>query len=314
MRFNPSAKVWLALGASLAVSGGFAIVISIQQGGLVLWTGVGLVAAGSIALRMGLSRSDPGVGGPAAGLSGAHTRAAVEPELRRPAPRKVRMTARGKTVVASWMLAVAAFAGFANEHYSRLQAPQSRAVLDREGSTSTATVHSLEARDLEDGRTLYFVGYSFLTRSGSPVRISRSVSASVHGRLSEGERTRVVYMPGNPDSHYLPEITSPVSTRLVFFIGGLLLAAAGFAEAQRRLHRRLVSKGTAVAGYTAEVRRRGGVRSFLVNYEVAGERRSLRARERNRDLRSGQPATVLYDPSTSGRAVVYRLALYRAQA
>ena len=121
-------------------------------------------------------------------------------------------------------------------------------------------------------------------------------------------------MPRNPDNHYLPEITSPASTRFVFFIGGLLLAAAGFSEAQRRLHRRLVATGSAVAGLTADVRRRGGVRSFVVNYEVAGESRSVRARERNRNLRSGQPATVLYDPSASGRAVIYRLALYRAQA
>ena len=139
-----------------------------------------------------------------------------------------------------------------------------------------ATVHSLQARVLENGRTLYFVGYSFATRDGSPVRISRSISERVYDRLSEQATTRVVYMPSNPDNHYLPEITSPASTRFVFFIGGLLLAAAGFAEAQRRLHRRLVATGTAVAGFTADVRRRGGVRSFLVNYEVAGERRSVR--------------------------------------
>lgn len=314
MRFSPPAKIWLALGASLAVSGGFAIVISLRDGGLTMWAGVGLVAAGSVALRIGLSKSGEGVEvstGPPAGPS---TRAAVEPELLRPAPRRVRMTARGKTVVASWMLAVAAFAGFANEHYSRLQAPHSKQRLEREGLDSVATVHSLQARELENGRTLYFVGYSFATHDGSPVRISRSISERVYNRLSEQATTRVVYMPRNPDNHYLPEITSPASTRFVFFIGGLLLAAAGFSEAQRRLHRRLVATGSAVAGLTADVRRRGGVRSFVVNYQVAGESRSVRARERNRNLRSGQPATVLYDPSASGRAVIYRLALYRAQA
>ena len=317
MKSGPSTKIWLALGASLAVSGGFAIIVSLPEGGLVMWAGVGLVSAGSLALRIGLGKSRQEVAGAtrdATPHAGAMPPASVEAELLRPTPRKVEMTGRGKTVVATWMLALAAFGTVAHQHFSRFPPPHSKDRLKLDGATATATVHSLEARELEDGKRLYFVGYSFVTESGSPVRISRSVSERVYNRLAEGTATEVVYLPGNPDNHYLPDLTSPVSTRFVFFAGGILLAAAGFAEAQRRLHRRLVATGTPVSGFTADVRRRGGVRSFLVNYDVAGERRSLRARERNPDLRSGQSATVLYDPAISSRAVIYRLALYRARA
>ena len=316
MGSGSSSKIWLALGASLAVSGGFAIIVSLPDGGLVMWGGVGLVSAGSLALRIGLGKSrEFGTGAP---LESSKTAApiaqsSVEPELLRPTPRTVEMTSRGKTVIATWMLALAAFGTVANQHFGRLPPPKSESLLEQEGATSTATVHAREARQLEDDRTLYFVGYNFVTATGSPVRISRSVPERMYNRFAEGSTTRVVYFPGNPDNHYLPEITSPVSTRFVFFAGGILLAAAGFAEAQRRLHRRLVATGTAVSGFTADVRRRGGVRSFHVNYDVAGERRSIRARERNPSLRSGQSATVLFDPAISSRAVIYRLALYRVR-
>ena len=317
MNSRPSTKIWLALGASLAVSGGFAIVVSLPEGGLVMWAGVGLVSAGSLALRIGLGKSSREVS--AAQQEpiphrGPTPSASVEPELQRPTPRRVAMTVRGKAVVATWMLALAAFGLVAHQHFSRLPPPHSKDRLEQDGAAATARVHSREARKLEDGRTLYFIGYGFDTESGSPVRISRSVSKRVYDRLAEGTATEVVYLPRNPENHYLPELTSPVSTRFVFFAGGILLAAAGFAEAQRRIHRRLVATGTPVSGFTADVRRRGGVRSFLVNYDVGGQRRSLRARERNPELRSGQTATVLYDPSIASRAVVYRLALYRARA
>lgn len=317
MNSSPSTKIWLALGASLAVSGGFAIIVSLPEGGLVMWAGVGLVSAGSLALRIGLGKSRQQLAGAtqeAASHPGPAAQGSVEPELLRPTPRTVEMTVRGKTVVATWMLALAAFGTVAHQHFSRFHPPHSKDRLEEDGATATATVHSLEARQIEDGRTLYFVGYGFATESGSPVRISRSVSERVYNRLAEGTATEVVYLPRNPENHYLPELTSPVSTRFVFFAGGILLAAAGFAEAQRRLHRRLVATGTPVSGFTADVRRRGGVRSFLVNYDVAGRRRSLRARERNVGLRSGQAATVLYDPAVSNRAVIYRLALYRVRA
>lgn len=316
MNSRPSTKIWLALGASLAVSGGFAIIVSLPEGGLVMWAGVGLVSAGSLALRIGLGRSRQEIARAERepiGDPGPTPSASVEPELLRSTPRRVEMTIRGKTVVATWMLALTAFGSVAHQHFSRLPPPPSKDRFEQDGATATATVHSLEARRLEDGRTLYFVGYGFAPESGSPIRISRSVSERVYNRLAEGTATEVVYLPRNPESHYLPELTSPVSTRFVFFAGGILLAAAGFAEAQRRLHRRLVATGTPVSGFTADVRRRGGVRSFLVNYDVAGQRRSLRARERNPELRSGQTATVLYDPAVSTRAVIYRLALYRVR-
>lgn len=318
MSFRPSSKVWLALGASLAVSGGFAIVSSLPEGGRILWLGVGLVALGSLTLRLGLDSAGarPQTGQPA-GHRQARSRATssyIERELLRPSPRSVEMTTRGRTVVLAWMLTLAVFAILAYRHFGLLPPPEMKGRLESEGYSSLAEVHGLEAREIEDGRTLYFVGYNFQTESEAPVRISRSVPFRVFDRLEEGGTTAVVYFPGNPELHFLPDLTSPVSTSAVVFASALLLAAAGFAEAQRRLHRRLVSSGSAVSGFTADVRRRGGVRSFLVNYDIGGVRRTLKARERNPDLRNGQPATVLYDPVATTRAVIYRLALYRVRA
>ena len=309
--------MWLALGASLAVSGGFAIISSLPEGGETLWVGVGLVTAGSLALRMGLdsTQGDKGISS-ARAPKPARPRGAssnIEPGLLHPSPRKVEMTPRGKTVVSVWMMTLAVFAVLAHRHFGLFPPPEMKGRFESEGFSSLAEIHSREARRVTDERTLYFVGYSFTTESGAQVRINRSVPMRVFGRLGEGDTTEVVYFPGNPELHYLPNLTSPVSTRLVIFAGGLLLAAAGFAESQRRLHRRLVATGAAVSGFTANVRRRGGVRSFLVNYDIGGVRRSLKATERNPNLRNGQAATVLYDPAIITRAVVYRLALYRVR-
>ena len=316
MSFRPTSRVWLALGASLAVSGGIAIVTSLPDGGEILWVGVGLVALGSLSLRMGLDRAqrDRPEAGPATS-SRATTppgSSGIEPELRGPSPRRVQMTARGRAVVLIWTLTLAIFAILVHRHFGMLTPVEMQGRLDEQGAAAVAEFHGKEVRELPDGKTLHFVGYNFLPASGSPVRISRSVTAGVFARLREGETTRVLYMPGNPELHYLPDLTSPVPTRIVFLACGLLLAAAGFAEAQRRLHRRLVASGAAVSGTTANVRRRGGVRSFLVNFDIGGVRRTLKGTERNPDLRNGQRATVLYDPAASTRAVIYRLALYRA--
>ena len=318
MSFRPSSGVWLALGAALAVSGGFTIVISLPGGGQTLWIGVAMVALGSLALRMGLDsgnriKKEPLAKGWQAARLAAES-STIEPELLKPLPRKVQMTSRGKAMVSIWMLTLAVFAAIAHRHFGLLPPPETKSQLESEGVASVGEVHSREPRSASRGRTLYFVGYSFPTESGAPVRINRTVPLRLYERLREGDTTKVVYFPGNPELHFLPDLTSPVSTRFVLIVAGLLLAVAGMVEAQRRLHRRLVAYGAAVSGFTAYVRRRGGVRSFRVNYDAGGVRRSLKATERNPDLRNGQAATVLYDPKDTTRAVVYRLALYRARA
>ncbi len=317
MDSGSSKRIWLTLGASLAISGAFALVASLPEGGLLMWTGVAMVATGSLALRTGLVKADaPDAAVRAEGASQAsrNARASVEAELLTPVPRKVEMTPRGRLVVAAWMLTLAAYAALAQKHFCLLPPDQQQEVLDSEGSRSTATVHLVESRKLSDNRELHFVGYSFNTESGTPVRISRSVPLRIQSAFFEGMRTEVLYFPAGPELHYLPQLTSPVSDQTVFLAGAILLVVAGFAEAQRRLHRRLVSRGVAVPGFATSVRRSGGLRAFQVNFEVAGERHSIKARERNLSLQSGQSATVVYDPAAAGRAVVYRLALYRAKA
>ena len=317
MPVHPSSKVWFAAGASLAVSGGFAILWSLPAGGAALWAGIGLIALGSLALRRGLDayQPDPVEGRELAEDAQGHSLSdQIEPELRGPVPRRIVLTGRGKSIVVTWTVTLAVFASLAHQHFGRLPPPPEKSMLESEGAGATATVHSLDTRILDNGDTHYRVGYGFSTAAGIPIRISRTVPPQVFDSLREGETIRVTYLPANPEIHDLPEITSPVSTRLVFFIGGLLLAIAGFAEAQRRLHRRLVMSGTPVSGFTADVRRRGGVRSFRVNYDVNGKRQTLKGTERNPDLKSGQAATVLYNPRIPTRAVIYRLALYRARA
>ncbi len=317
MQSGQASKIWLALGASAAVSGGIAIVSSLPTGGELLWIGVGLIAVGSLALRKGLpsayddsptTQSEVKKAGKPASWSG------IEPELRTPAPRRVRLTVRGMVVVCAWVLVLSVFGVLSHQHFGNIPSPPSKRQLDQVGATAPATVHSTETRSVEGGRTLYFIGYSFMTDSGQSMRVSQSVPPRVFARTAEGDTTEVVYLPLNPELHYLPELTSAVSTQTVLFTGGLLLAAAGFAEAQRRLHRRLAVSGMAVSGCTANVRRRGGVRSYLVNYDVDGKRQALKARERNPDLRNGQSVTVLCNPAIPSRAVIYRLAMYRARA
>ena len=317
MQSGQASKVWVALGASLAISGGFAVVTSLPEGGEALWLGVGLIAAGSLALRRGLAAADQAAGStprrePAARASADHSR--IEPELRAAGPRAVTLTTRGKLVLAVWVVMLAVFGLLSHQHFGYMPAPPSKRLLDQEGIAATATVHSQEMRSLEDGRTLYFLGYSFTPDAGTPLRVNQSVPPRVYARTSEGDTTEVVYMPLNPEQHYLPELTSPVTTGMVVFIAVVLLAAAGFAEAQRRLHRRLAVSGTAVSGFTADVRRRGGVRAFLVNYDASGKRQTLKARERNPELRNGQTLTVLYDPEIPSRAVVYRHGMYKVRA
>lgn len=316
MQSGQASKLWLALGASLAISGGFAIVMSLPEGGEMLWLGVGLIAAGSLALRRGLAGADQ-----VARSTPRHEAAAsasaddsdIEPELRAPGPRDVILTTRGKLVFGVWVAVLAVFGLLSHQHFGYLPAPPSKKLLDQEGATVSATVHSLNTRKLENGRTLYFLGYTFAADAGAPMRVNQSVPPRVYARVSEGDLTEVVYMPLNPEQHYLPELTSPVTTGMVVFLAAVLLLGAGFAEAQRRLHRRLAVSGMAVSGFTADVRRRGGVRAFLVNYDVSGKRQTLRARERNPELRNGQSVTVLYDPAIPSRAVVYRHGMYKAR-
>lgn len=316
MQSGQTSKIWVALGASLAISGGFAILTSLPEGGEMLWLGVGLVAAGSVALRRGIAVTDRKPQSASRNTAAADASASdsrIEPELLAPSPRIVALTVRGKLVLGVWMVVLAIFGLLSHQHFGYLSAPPAKKLLDQEGVATSASVHLRERRSLEDGRNLYFLGYSFMSDSGTPMRVNQSVPPRVYARVSEGDTTRVVYMPLNPEQHYLPELTSAVTTGMVVFIAAVLLLAAGFAEAQRRMHRRLVMSGKAVSGFTANVRRRGGVRSFLVNYDAGGRRRTLKASERNPDLRNGQSVSVLYDPAIPSRAIVYRQAMYKTR-
>ena len=279
-----------------------------------MWLGVALIAVGSLAMRGGLGRANAGrEGEPEAPAATAARAADIEPELKKPAPRAVKLTTRGNLVAGVWIAAMLSAGALTYQHFNRLPPPRMKSMLASEGKSAVAVIHRKETRAGETGQALYAIGYNFSDESGAAVRSSATVPRAVFASLAEGERLEVVYFPPDPAMHYLPEITSPVSTRTVWLALGILLAAAVFADAQRRVHKKLVAQGRAVSGCVAGVRRRGGVRSFLVNYDVAGERRSIGAAERNAALENGQSATVLYDPRRTERAVVYRLALYRAR-
>ena len=114
----------------MAVSGGFAVLISLPAGGILLWTGVGLIAAGSLALRMGLGAARPDSAVEAIAPSSDRASGAeanIESELRAAPPRGVVLTKRGRFVVATWVLTLGVFASLAHQHFGRLRRPAPRA-------------------------------------------------------------------------------------------------------------------------------------------------------------------------------------------
>ncbi len=275
---------------------------------------MGLVTTGSIALRRGVAGTDR-ERQPSAWddleAGAKNDDSLIEPELRSPGPRAATLAAKGKLVLCIWAAALTIFGLLTHRHFGYLPAPAAKKLLDQEGITTSASLHVRESRSSANSGSMYFLSYSFTTDSGSPIRVSQSVPSRVYDRVSEGETIKVVYMQLNPEQHYLPEITSAVTTGMVVLIAVMLLLAAGVAEAQRRLHRKLVVGGRAVCGFTANVRRIGGVRSFLVNYDADGKRHTLKATERNPELRNGQPITVLHDPVIPNRSILYRQSLYK---
>lgn len=311
MFFRLPPRTLLIAAVTLDVAGGLLIVFSLPAGGTPLWLGVALIAVGSLALRHSLGRGkSEGQDEPeptAAGEGG------VEAELQKPAPRAVRRTARANLAAAVWAAAALSAGAAAYRHFNLLPPPPAKSMLASEGEAASAEIHRKETRAADNGGTLYAIGYNFRAESGAAVRSSATVPRAVFDSLAEGQRLEVVYFPLNPSLHYLPEITSPIPAGMIWLALGILAAAAVFADAQRRTHKKLVAEGRAVAGFVTGVRRRGGVRSFRVNYDVAGERRSIAAAERNPALADGQAMTVLYDPRRKDRAVAYRLALYRAK-
>ncbi len=316
MKFEIPNKVWLILGASLDVSGCILVLFSLSEGGETLWTGVGLIASGSFMLRKGFAALQQTGTSPSVeegSIQQSVKDRNVEPELKLPAPRNVSITSRGILIVSVWVIILSIFGVMAFRHFELLPPPTNKDLIESNGSSATATIHARETLELADGRNLHFIGYHFVTRAGSTVRTRRSVPVSTFSQLPEGKELKVRYVAYDPQMHYLPEITSTVPTQLIYLISGLLLIAAGFTDAQRRVHRRLVSSGIPLSGFIANVKRRGGVRSFLINYNVAGERMTLKATERNPELHNGQTVTLLYDQKNPGRAVLYRLAMYRAR-
>ena len=311
---NVPPKVLLIVAATLDVGGGLLIVFSLPDGGQPLWLGVGLIAVGSLTMRRGMARMNAELELLPDALEETRPGGAdVEPELKKPAPRSVELTRRGKIVAAIWVAVVLLVSVLAYQHSTRLPPPRAKALLTSEGVSATATINRKERRSVETGTTQYVIGYNFTEESGSSIRSTQTVPRAVFESFAEGEELKVLYFPPDPSIHYLPEITSPITDRVGWLAIALLVAAAGFADAQRRTHKDLVTSGRAISGFVANVQRRGGVRSFLVNYDVGDQRRSIKAAERNTNLKNGQSATVLYDPKRLDRAVVYRIALYRAR-
>ncbi len=311
---NLSPKVLLIIAATLDVGGGVLIVFSLPDGGQALWLGVALIAVGSLIMRAGMARMNAELETkPSNEATSASSRGEIEPELRKLAPRPVELTARGKIAAAVWVAVILLMGALTLQHFNRLPPPQSKAMLASDGESATAVINRKETRTLEAGPLMYSIGYNFIDESGASIRSSRTVPRAVFESVTEGENLKVVYFPLDPAVHYLPELTSPVTTPFVWLAIALLVAAAGFADAQRRTHKSLAAEGRAVSGFVADVKRRGGVRSFIVNYDVGESRRSIKAAERNSNLKNGQSATVLYDPARVDRAVVYRIALYRSR-
>lgn len=309
-------KGWmLGVGAGLDFGGLGLIVTTLPEAGWPLAAGLALMLAGTMLITRSLqSKSEATADGPAE-RKRASKRWQPEPELLRDPPRPVSMTVTAKITVVAWlaMLAVAGWFGWQNVWRLAPPVPSQTLILN-EGVRATATIHRKEVRDREDGQQRYYLYYNFTDASGSGVRSSTSVSASLFGEYEEGDSLEVAYLPGEPLAHFAVELTrGPFAMRgslMALVVGAFLLFLLG---AKMLRHRNLARSGKAVAGYVESVVRRGGGKKLEVRYEtVNGREITIKPLERNALRKQGDVVTVLYLPGNPEDGEMYSLCLFRA--
>jgi len=309
-------KGWiLGAGAGLEFAGLGLIVTTLPDAGWPLAAGLALMLAGTMVITRALQSKVEPASEDAVDRRRAVKRWQPEPELRGDPPRRVAMTATAKITVVAWLAMLAVSGWFGWRNVWRLSAPvPSQALILNEGARATATIHRKEVRDREDGGKRYYLYYNFTDSTGSGVRSSVNVSASLYQEYMEGDALQVAYLPGEPLAHFAVELTrGPFAMRgslMAVVAGAFLLFLLG---AKMLRHRNLVRSGKAVAGRVESVRRRGGAKKLEVRYEtVNGREITIKPLERNAQRKQGDVATVLYLPGNPEDGELYSLCLFRA--
>ena len=302
---------WVAAGAALDLVGLALVVWSLPEGGLALAAGVTCLLGGAALITRASSR-DLNQAGTAAPHAAEWK---LDPALRQPLPRPVRLRPLGYVIAATWLISLATLGWFAVNRVLALNPPiPSQSLVEVEGVPAVAEVYEKIERTNSRGEPRYYLYYSYQDPEGSEVRASVAVTKRLYDRYGVNDLLALKLLPASsPPAVFIPELTqSAFALRGVLagsLIAGLMLL---FMDAQRRRHKRLVRSGLPVAGTVEGLRRRGGSRTYQARYRVGGSDHVVRATERNPSRRNNDQVTVLHDPEKPSNAVVYEGAFYKA--
>ena len=303
---NPS----VAAGAALDLVGLALVVWSLPEGGLPLAAGVACLLAGAALITRATSRN-LNLAGPAA-RDAADWK--LEPALRRPLPRSVRLRPLGYVIAATWLILLAALAWFGVTRVLALNPPiPSQSLIAAEGVPAVAEIYEKIERTNSRGEPRYYFYYRYEYPEGSEVRASAAVTKRLYDRYDENDLLELKVLPASPPVIFIPELTQgPFAMRGLLVSSVIAGLMALFIDAQRRRHKRLVRTGLPVAGTVDGLRRRGASRTYQARYRVGGGDYVIRSAERNPSRRNNDQVTVLHDPEKPSDAIVYEGAFYKA--
>ena len=300
----------IAAGAALDLVGLALVAWSLPEGGLPLAAGVTCLLAGAALITRASSRHLNQLGSKVPQAADWK----LDPALRQPPPRSVRLRPLGYVVAATWLISLAALGWFAANRVLALNPPiPSQSLIETGGSPAIAEIYEKIERTNSRGEPRYYLYYSYEYPGGSEVRASIAVTKSLFDRYQANDSLGLKLLPTSPPVVLIPELTQgPFALRGLLagsVIAGLMLL---FVDAQRRRHKRLVRYGLPIAGTVDGLRRRGGSRTYQAGYRVGGSDHLVRASERNPNRRNNDQVTVLHDPEKPSDAVVYEGAFYKA--
>ena len=298
----------IAAGAALDLVGLALVVWSLPEGGLPLAAGVACLLAGAALITRASSRQlDQAAAAPHA----ADWK--LDPALRRPLPRSVRLRPLGYVIAATWLISLAALGWFADRILALNPPLPSQTVVETQGIDVVGEIYEKIERTNSRGEPRYYLYYSYEYPQGSEVLGSIAVTKRLYGRRQVNDTLTLKVLPAEPPAVFIPELTQGAFAMRGLVAGSVIAALMLlFVDAQRRRHKRLVRSGLPVAGTVENLRRRGASRTYLARYRVGGSDYVVRATERNPRRRNNDQVTVLHDAEKPSDAVVYEGAFYKA--
>ena len=308
------AAPWIVAGVAVDLLGAVLIVTSLPAIGPTLMAGVVALVGGALLVAVGVIRKTmSGPRAPAGSEPGDRSSGAwsPEPELRRPLPRRVRLSRSGRRIVLFWALLTVAVPCYILFAASRSKTPDRRHVAEYFHDTQ-GEIHDKQVRDGSNGPR-YHLYYRYHTDRGREYRASIQVEKPIYDSFKVGDTVTVKWFPQNATVHEVVGLeTRPEQPPVVLFTVGLTALMILIFETVRRRHRSLTARGIATAGVIESWRRRGAGYVYVLSYAADGQPRKLRGTERELELSQGDPLTVLYDPGKPHRALIYRLSMYQS--